>query len=73
MLENGQGIERDFEKAFQWCSRSAQQGFMAAQRHLGRLYEEGKGMEESTDKAPEWCRKAAENGDQEARRLSRRA
>jgi TPR repeat protein len=62
------GVEQDYEQAFHWFERAAEQGFARAQFNLGLCYERGEeelsGMGQTRDreKALEWYAKAAKQG-----------
>lgn len=60
------GLKQDFEKAFYWFEKSADNGIVDAQWQLGLLYFEGEGTPRDDDKGLYWVRKAAENGQMEA-------
>ena len=66
MYEEGEGVERDYERAAQWYRRAAAQGDPVAQNKLGRLYSYGFGVPHDYRRAAYWARKAAENGNAEA-------
>jgi len=53
---------RDQKRAFDWYSRSAEQGFARAQFELGGLYILGEGVEKDEAQGVEWLMKAAEQG-----------
>jgi TPR repeat protein len=36
-------VEKDVKQAFEWCEKSAEQGFMLAQYNLSMMYAEGMG------------------------------
>jgi len=57
---------RDQKQAFDWYTRSAEQGFSKAQFNLGRVYFHGHGVAQDKDLAVEWQIKAAEQGLAEA-------
>jgi len=57
---------RDQKRAFDWFTRSAEQGFSKAQLNLGRVYFHGHGVAQDKDLAVEWQIKAAEQGLPEA-------
>jgi len=66
MYENGQGVERDLNKAFEWYTKSAEQGDEYAQYNLGVIYKNGQGVESDNKKAFEWYTKAAAQGNIDA-------
>ena len=57
---NGEGVERDYEKAAYWFALAAKQGSITAQYYLGGCYQKGTGVEQSDEKAVQWLREAAE-------------
>jgi len=54
--------EEDEKKAFELYNKSAQQGYVPAQRELGICYFIGKGVKEDNEEAVKWLGKAAEQG-----------
>lgn len=66
MYYNGQGVEKDLEKAFYWCEQSANQGYAQAQFHLGNMHEKGKGVEKNLSKAIYLYEQAAKQGHKNA-------
>lgn len=65
MYLRGEGVEQDYEKAFKWTEKSAEQGLAQAQNELGRAYEQ---MKQDYNKAIEWYKKAAVQGYQDAQK-----
>ncbi|MBO4556383.1 MAG: sel1 repeat family protein [Elusimicrobiales bacterium] len=63
---NGKGVEKDYNKAFKWCGKSANLGNAEAQFYLGQMYLRGKGTEENEEKGFELYEKAAHNGNKDA-------
>lgn len=59
---NGNGVPKDYSKAFKWYTKSANQGFMMSQYNLGFMYQEGEGVTKSESLALEWYQKAADQG-----------
>lgn len=59
-------MTQDYDKAFEWYTKAADQGLDVAQLNIGDLYENGYGVPQDYDKAFEWYKKAAEQGNQEA-------
>ena len=62
----GQGVQKDFEKAFEWFSKAAAQGSAEGCRRLARCHEFGFGTKKSVELAASWYAKAAEMGDEKA-------
>ena len=62
MYYNGYGVEKDYAEAFNWWSKSAEQGYVVAQNNLGLMYYNGYGVEKDYAKAFNWWSKSAEQG-----------
>ena len=58
----GLGTEQNYEKAFQWFLKSAQEGNKFAQYSLANLYYYGNGVEKDLSQAFLWYRKSSEQG-----------
>ena len=58
----GLGTEQDYEKAFQWFLKSAQEGNKFAQYSLANLYYYGNGVEKDLSQAFLWYQKSASQG-----------
>ena len=58
--------ERNYDKAFYWEQKSAEQGIARAQCNLGLMYEEGWGTDVDESTAISWYLKAIENGSSDA-------
>ena len=58
----GLGTEQDYEKAFEWFLKSAQEGNKFAQYSLANLYYYGTGGEKDLSQAFLWYRKSSEQG-----------
>ena len=58
----GLGTEQDYEKAFEWFLKSAQDGNKFAQYSLANLYYYGNGVEKDLSQAFLWYRKSSEQG-----------
>ena len=69
MYLRGEGVEQDYEKAFKWTEKSANQGVAQAQNELGRAYEQ---MKQDYNKAIEWYQKAAAQNYQPAQQNLKR-
>jgi len=61
----GQGVRQDYQKAFEWYTKAANQGNIRAQLNVGVMYEQGYGVRQDYRKAKEWFGKACDNGNQE--------
>lgn|GEM_PF-5925713 len=62
LYENGQGVERDPEKAFELTELAAQQGDADAQNHLGWMLQTGVGVEVDGEEAVQWYLLAEKKG-----------
>ena len=62
----GQGLEQNFQHAFVWFRRAAEQDAVQAQTVLGFMYANGLGTNNNEIKACLWFRRAAEQGDHDA-------
>ena len=60
--ENGDGVEKDINKALDYYRQLGDQGNAEAQLHLGDVYSKGLGVDKDEKEAMEWYRKAAEAG-----------
>ena len=58
----GLGIEQDYEKAFEWFLKSAQEGNKFAQYSLANLYYYGNGVEKDLSQAFLWYQKSSSQG-----------
>ncbi|CAB4478361.1 unnamed protein product [Rhizophagus irregularis] len=57
---NGEGTEKNLEKAFDWCQKAAEKDHIDAMFNLANRYYNGEGTEKNLKKAFHWCLKAAE-------------
>ncbi|GBB99377.1 hypothetical protein RclHR1_03500002 [Rhizophagus clarus] len=64
--ENGEGTEKNFEKAFYWYQKAAENDVKEAMFNLAINYKNGEGTEKNLEKAFYWYQKAAENDVKEA-------
>ena len=55
-------MAKDYSKAVEWFTKSAEQGSSSAQCNLACCYEFGNGVEQDYTKAAEWYKKSAEQG-----------
>ena len=62
MFLDGYVVKVNYDEAFKWISRSAQQGNHFAQSNVAHLYERGYGVEINKDKMLEFYEKSAEQG-----------
>ena len=68
MYVNGRGVPQDYEKAIEWFTKSAVQGFARAQFNLGWMYAKGKGLMQNYKKAYMWFNLASHNGSSEGQK-----
>ncbi len=59
-------VEQNFEKAFFWLNRAANQGLAQAQAGLGYMYQKGFFVKQDFEAALNWYEKAAEQNDSDA-------
>ncbi|MEN6445911.1 MAG: tetratricopeptide repeat protein [Candidatus Cloacimonas sp.] len=59
---NGDGLEQDYTKAFEWYFRAAKQGHALAQYNVAFAYANGLGTQKNMEKAIEWYGKSADQG-----------
>ncbi|CAB4373554.1 unnamed protein product [Rhizophagus irregularis] len=52
---NGKGTEMNLEKAFHWCQKAAENGYINAMFNLAMHYKNGEGTEMNLEKAFHWC------------------
>jgi len=62
----GQGVQRNYHKAFYWFSRAAAHGNSVAMHNLGCCYLLGRGVVAWPHMAVQWLRSAAQKGDESA-------
>ena len=58
----GQGVKQSYEKAVEWYTKAANQGYAKAQFILSKLLFKGKGLQKSYLKSVGYFFKAAYNG-----------
>lgn len=69
MYYRGEGVPKDFARAFKWTQRAAVQRHAGAQLALALMYARGDGVRRDPANAFVWAKKAAENGDATAQRV----
>jgi uncharacterized protein len=57
----GLGVAMDYDLAFEWCAKAADQGVPRAQYLLGAMYRDGKGVQKDQAEAVVRFRKAADH------------
>ncbi|MCL2187040.1 MAG: DUF1963 domain-containing protein, partial [Treponema sp.] len=62
----GDGVDQDYDAAFLWFSKAAEQNYAKARLFLGECYDSGYGVEQDRKKAGQLFLKAAEQGLAEA-------
>lgn len=60
LYEKGLGVPKDYEQAFKWFKKAAEQGHPDAQYDLGLMYSRGRGVPQDSEQAAKWFKKAAE-------------
>lgn len=66
---NGQGVQQDYSKAFEWLLKAAEQGNANAQNTIGTMYFKGQAVPQDNSKAFGWYRKSAEQGNPTAQHI----
>ena len=59
---SGKGVTQNYQEAFNWFYKSAQQGHLEAQNYLAGMYYRGKGVSQNQSEAVKWYRQSAEQG-----------
>ena len=67
---DGEGVEQDYNLAYQYFTMSAEQGHASAMVDVGLCYEYGRGVEIDKTEAVKWYKKAADLGDKYGTRLN---
>lgn len=62
MYHYGEGVPRDFDKAFYWYNLAAHQGYASSQDYLGLFYASGLGARADCKEATNWLKYAYFNG-----------
>ena len=57
---DGEGVERDYEKAFEYTLLAAEQGHPKSCYNIGWSYEQGEGVEQDYDEALKYYKLASE-------------
>lgn len=63
MYYEGQGRQRNYDKAVYWYRKAAEQGNITAQINLAQMYAYGKGVQQDFTEAARWWKKLADQGD----------
>jgi TPR repeat protein len=66
MYHNGEGVERDYNKAIYWYQRAAEHGHKVAQCNLGVIYRNTPAIEKDYKKAFFWFSESAKQGYRDA-------
>lgn len=66
MYLEGDGVDRNYEKAFTYLLKAAEQGNANAQAVVGWMYSEGKGVSLDEEESLFWSNKACSKGDETA-------
>ena len=59
---DGNGVNKDSEKAFMWFMKAAKQGYVKGQHNVGVCYYNGNGVDQNRNEAFLWFKKAADQG-----------
>ncbi|MEW8403997.1 MAG: tetratricopeptide repeat-containing serine protease family protein [Candidatus Thiodiazotropha taylori] len=68
MYYQGKGVKKDYEKAYTYASRAAEDGDQLAQYLLGVMYKEGRGVKKSIKKSNRWLKRSALQGNSDAQK-----
>jgi len=63
---DGEKVNKDSKKAFEWFLKSANNGDASAQVLIGMMYAEGNGTDKNLKESTKWFRKSAVQGNREA-------
>lgn len=67
MYTHGEGVPKNYNKAFEWYLLSAKQGHSSAQYELSNFYHFGFGLDEANmNESMKWLKISADNGNDEA-------
>jgi TPR repeat protein len=66
MYSFGEGVKKDYNRAFEWYEKSANQNYPWGLYNLANMYYDGKGIEKDYKKAFELFKKSAELGNYDA-------
>ncbi len=58
----GDGVSQDYNEAFKWYTKAAEQGYAKSQFNLGLMYCYGEGVQQDSNEAVKWFTRAAEQG-----------
>ena len=58
----GRGVPQNYEEAFEWFSKSAEQGLARSEHALGMMYHKGLVVESDTAEALKWYDRAFDQG-----------
>ena len=62
MYYAGDGVAQNYNEAFKWFQKAADNGIDDACAYLGKMYYEGTGVAQNYNEAFKWFQKAADNG-----------
>ncbi|CAB4415534.1 unnamed protein product [Rhizophagus irregularis] len=62
MYENGEGVDKDYARAFELYHKAANSGYGFAQYNLANMYEYGEEVEKDINQAIYWYEKSAKQG-----------
>ena len=64
--QQGNGLRRDYRKAFEWMKKSAEQGYPPAKHSLAHMYEDGQGTSKNPTEAFNWFLSSANSGNKDS-------
>ncbi len=62
LYATGEGVDKDYQKAFTYFELSAKEGNASAQFHLGIIYHDGLGVPQDLEEAARYFKLAADQG-----------
>ncbi len=65
--QDGEGTHQDYDKAFYWYKKSAEEGCTIAMFNLAESYRKGEGTQVDLNEAIAWYNKSAEEGNEDAK------
>jgi len=61
MYENGKGVKKNLEKAYEYYLSAARKGNLDSQKKVAEMYKEGIGTEKNIEKSEYWLNQIEES------------
>ncbi|SVD65759.1 uncharacterized protein METZ01_LOCUS418613, partial [marine metagenome] len=61
MYENGKGVKKNLEKAYEYYLSAARKGNLDSQKKVAEMYKEGIGTEKNIEKSEYWLKQIEES------------